>query len=229
MKKIVYLVFVMMITVSMLACDNNSHAVENERHQENVQAFDTPGMENPDYEGKYDKDPGTAAHNEAEDSNTLIQNRTEDSSKPSIAGISLGDPVSKVEMILGKDYEEALHEEMGHFDELYYLRKYEGISLIIGKDSQKVLEIDVTSDKYETWLGDKVGYTAGVIFPKYREKYTEPESIHTGSKLEGWFELGDGLVLIFDFDKDDGMIVNSDITEDSKVELIKLANMRYID
>ena len=54
---------------------------------------------------------------------------------------------------------------------------------------------------------------------KYRKEFTEPESIHTGEKLEGWFDVGDGLLIIFDFDKDDNMIINKDITSDSKVDL----------
>ena len=111
------------------------------------------------------------------------------------------------------------------------MRDYDdgGISFTIGKDSNKVLEIDLTSDKYETWLGDKIGVTADEVLTKYRKEFTEPESIHTGEKLEGWFDVGDGLLIIFDFDKDDNMIINKDITSDSKVELIRLTKMMYMD
>ncbi len=106
---------------------------------------------------------------------------------------------------------------------------FSGIYLIVGKDSDKVLEINLTSDKYQTWLGDKIGVTADEVLSKYRDKYTEPVSIHSNEKLEGWFELGDGILIIFDFDKDDDMIVNIEITSDSKVELIKLTNIMYLD
>ena len=64
---------------------------------------------------------------------------------------------------------------------------------------------------------------------KYRKLYTEPETIHSDGKLEGWFDVGDGMVLIFDFNKDDNMIINVDISLDSKVELIKLTKMMYLD
>jgi len=230
MKRLIYLILVIMISASVIACADNRPAVENEKHQEAGQnTSDTPKTQDPDYEGKDDTDPNSSAHNEAEDPNTPVQHSVESSEKPSIVGISLGDPVYKVEMILGKNYVETLCEEMGHFNEPYYLREYEGISFIIGKDTQEVLEIEVTSDKYETWLGDKVGDKADVVLSQYRQRFTEPESIHGGGKLEGWFELGDGLVLIFDFDKDDGMIINPEITEDSKVEVIKLTDMKYMD
>jgi len=91
------------------------------------------------------------------------------------------------------------------------------------------LEIELTSTKYETWLGDRIGHAAEEVLTKYRKKYTEPETIHSDGKLEGWFDLGKGIVLIFDFNKDDNMIVNTDITPDSKVELIKLTKMQYLD
>lgn len=226
MKKVFYLVLVMILAISMIACGNNGSAVESESRQEPAQnASDTPRTQDPVNVGEEDTDPSTSAENP----NTPVQNSVENSGKPSIAGISLGDSVSKVEMILGENYENTLHEEMGHFGEAYFVREYEGISFIIGKDSQKVLEIDVTSDEYETWLGDKIGDSAGDVLAKYREKYTEPETIHSDGKLLGWFELGDGLVIIFDFDKDDQMIINTEINDDSKVELIKLADMRYMD
>jgi ATPase subunit of ABC transporter with duplicated ATPase domains len=104
-----------------------------------------------------------------------------------------------------------------------------GEILLFGKDSDKVLEINLNSDKYQTWLGDKIGATADEVLTKYRKEFTEPESIHTNEKLEGWFDLGDGVLIIFDFDKDDEMIVNTEISSDSKVELIKLTNMMYMD
>jgi len=149
---------------------------------------------------------------------------------PSIAGICLDDAAEIVEMILGDEYEESFSHIEGHFGEPYYIRNYgDGLSIIIGQNTGKVLEIELSSTKYETWLGDRIGHAAEEVLTKYRKKYTEPETIHSDGKLEGWFDLGKGIVLIFDFNKDDNMIVNTDITPDSKVELIKLTKMQYLD
>lgn len=149
---------------------------------------------------------------------------------PSLAGICLDDAAEIVDMILGDEYEESISEIEGHFGEPYYIRDYkDGLSIIIGQNSGKVLEIELSSTKYETWLGDKIGDTAEKVLSKYREKFTEPESIHTGGKLEGWFNVGSGIILIFDFNKEDNMIVNTDIKPDSQVELIKLTKMQYLD
>jgi hypothetical protein len=159
------------------------------------------------------------------------QEKEIDTSKIGIAGISLGDSKDKVKEYLGDDYKEIYQEEGGYFGEAYYVWDYsnKGITFIIGKDSGKVLEIELTGGELSTNMGDKVGDTAKDILEKYRAKYKEPTSIHTNEKLEGWFDLGDTLLIIFDFDKDDGSLVNGKIQPDSKVEMIKLTSSMFLD
>jgi hypothetical protein len=236
MKKTISIILAITLVVFLVtACGQRDAAVEREgdlKPSEN--AAEAPvhnKAEDPQTPVEDDEieDPNSPVQSEAEDPDMPVQSSPGIPEVPSIAGISLGDSIKKVEMIFGENYKDTLYEEFGHFGEPYYVREYDGISLIIGKDSEKVLEIDVLSDKYETWLGDKIGDAADVVLPKYREKFTEPVSIHDGSTLEGWFELGDGLLLIFDFDKDDEMIINPEITSDSKVEVIKLTHMAYMD
>lgn len=202
MKKVI-LIFVALLVVSLIVngCSGN-------------EAVKVPDTDEP-------------AQNETENPQ---QNSTNNEELPSIAGICLDDSVEIVDMILSDDYEEMFSEIEGHFGEPYNVRKYsDGLSILIGKNSGKVLEIELTSTKYETWLGDKIGDTAGKVLTKYREKYTEPETVHSNGKLEGWFDVGNGIILIFDFNKDDNMIVNMDISPDSKVELIKLTKLQYLD
>jgi hypothetical protein len=203
MKKVLSVIFIVLLSMLVFSCGRNeSQPPENHKPQEPSQS-------------------------EVEASE---QNEVGKSDKPAIAGICLGETSEKVEDILGKNYAETYIEEGGYYGEPYFVREYDdGISLIVGKDSDKVLEINLNSDKYQTWLGDKIGATADEVLTKYRKEFTEPESIHTNEKLEGWFDLGDGVLIIFDFDKDDEMIVNTEISSDSKVELIKLTNMMYMD
>lgn len=203
MKKALPIIFIVLLSILVVSCGRNeTQPPENHKPQEPSQS-----------EGEAPK-----------------QNEADKSDKPAIAGICLGDTSAQVEDILGKDYEETYTEVEGYYGEPYFVREYDdGISLTVGKESDKVLEINLTSDKYQTWLGDKIGVTADEVLAKYREKFIEPESIHGNGKLEGWFELGNGLLIIFDFNKDDDMIVNMDISSDSKVELIRLTNMMYMD
>jgi hypothetical protein len=148
---------------------------------------------------------------------------------PSIAGVSLDQTSEEVEEILGNEYEETYVDVEGHFGETYYLRKYGGgLTLILGKDTDKVLEIELVSKEHQTWQGDKIGDAAEDVLSKYREEYPEVQSFHEDKTLEGWFDLGDGVIIIFDFDKDDGMLINADISEDSEVELIKLTKIQYM-
>ncbi|MGI6514459.1 MAG: hypothetical protein ACOX3D_08955 [Syntrophomonadales bacterium] len=155
---------------------------------------------------------------------------TQDEVIPNIGGIHLGDTRTQVTDILGSDYEEIFEEEGGHFGEPYYILDYrEGIKLIIGQDSGKVMQIDVTTPGMATDMGVNVGDQAADAIAKYREKYSEPESIHSGEKLVGWFEVGEGALVILDVDRNDDTIVNPEITPDMEVEMIRLVYSRYID
>jgi len=159
------------------------------------------------------------------------QPKDADTSEIGIAGISLGDSSDKVKELLGDDYKETEQEEGGYFGESYYVWDYsdKGIYFIIGKDSDKVFEIELYAGDLKTNMGDKVGDTAKDILDKYRAKYEEPTSIHSDEKLEGWFDLGDTLLIIFDFNKDDESLVNDKIQPDSKVEIIKLTSSMFMD
>lgn len=156
--------------------------------------------------------------------------QTQDEVIPNIGGIHLGDSATQVTDVLGSDYEETFQEEGGHFGESYNVWDYqEGIELIIGKESGKVMQIDVTTSEMETDMGVKVGDQVTTAIEKYQEKYTEPESIHSGEQLEGWFEVGEEALVILDVDKDNDTIVNPEITSDMKVEMIRLVYSKYID
>jgi hypothetical protein len=201
LKKIVLVFLAVVLALSLFACTSSNS---------------NPSVDNQESPTLNDNQDETKPH--------------EDETSPSIAGICLDDTSEQVDNVLGSDYTETYMDIAGHFGESYYVREYnDGLSVIIGKDSDKVLEIELVSDKYQTWLGDKIGDTANDILSKYRKLYTEPETIHSDGKLEGWFDVGDGMVLIFDFNKDDNMIINVDISLDSKVELIKLTKMMYLD
>ena len=217
-KKVLIAVLVVLLSITLISCGHN------ESPQKDSNGLKEPSNELESTES--DKQNIEDVEDEEIEDEMLL------SGEPSIAGICLGDSFEKVVDILGSDYEEVYYnEDSYYYGEPTYLREYgDGeISFVVGDESEMVLEIDVTSDKYETWLGDKVGVTADEVLTKYRKHFTEPESIHTDEKLEGWFDVNNGTLIIFDFDKDDGMIINVDITPDSKVELIKLTNMIYID
>lgn len=149
---------------------------------------------------------------------------------PSIGGISLNDSTEKVTNILGSEFTVKDIEEGGYFGEPYYERTYNnGMKLIIGKDSGKVLQIMSTSVNTPTEMGVKIGDASSLVLQQYRAKYTEPVSLHGAGTLEGWFEVGDGQLLIFDFDASDDTMVNQKIEPDSKVERLILAYSKFMD
>ncbi|NLM20165.1 MAG: hypothetical protein GX207_00240 [Peptococcaceae bacterium] len=149
--------------------------------------------------------------------------------KPSLAGIRLGDTKETVKEKLGGDYQEKVYEEAGHFPEQFYTWQYSnGTIVYIGKDSDKVLEIRSTAKGVGTNLEVKVGDSAEKIFETYRDKYTEPESIH-GGKLIGVFKVEDGAALIFDFNTEDGIVNPEDVKPEDRVERIILTYPAHID
>lgn len=149
--------------------------------------------------------------------------------KPSLAGISLGDSSEKVQEILGDNFEESFHDEAGHFPESYFTWEYpEGTMVVVGHDSNKVLEIRSTSPERETDLGVKVGDQADKVLSTYREKYSEPDSIH-GGKLYGCFKVEEGQALAFAFNIENGYFNSEEIPTDKQVEGILLTYPTYID
>jgi|GEM_PF-782907 len=150
--------------------------------------------------------------------------------RPSIGGIHLDDSQSRVDDILGSVFKEEFFAEPGHFPESWTKRTYDtGISVIIGKDSGQVLELDTTSTKFSTNRGSKTGDMAQDVFDIYGSDYEQFESRQGDGKLIGFYELEDGQIIIFDLDKDDNSLLNQDVTIDSKVELIRLTKANFLD
>lgn len=149
---------------------------------------------------------------------------------PSIGGISLGDSVEKVNSILGTEYTSKAIEDGGYFGEPYYERTYnKGLKLIIGKNSGKVLQIMSTDPNAATELGIKISDPSETILQRYRTKYKEPVSPHGAGTLQGWFEVENGQLMIFDFDAEDESMVNEKIDPNSKVERLILAYSKFLD
>lgn len=149
---------------------------------------------------------------------------------PGIGGISLGDSSEKVTNILGPEFEVNSIDEDGYYGEPYDERTYSnGLKLILGKRSGKVLQIMSTAALMSTELDTKIGDDSASVLQKYRAKYKEPVSQHGAGKLDGWFEVGDDQLMIFDFNANDETLVNKKIEPDSKIEQIILVYSTFMD
>ena len=150
--------------------------------------------------------------------------------RPSVGGIHLGDSESRVDELLGSAFKAEHFDEPGYFREPWNRRSYDkGIILIIGKDSGKVLEVETSSAQFPTNMGSKTGEMAEEVFSKYGSKYKQFESRHGYGKLEGFYELEDEQIIIFDLDKDDNSLLNEERKKDSKVEVIRLTRSIFMD
>jgi len=148
----------------------------------------------------------------------------------SIAGIALRAAKEEVVEKLGDDYDEEYHEEGAYYGESYYIWEYpQGIRFLIGANTNQVLQIIVTSPDYLTALGAKVGDTYQDVNAKYEGKYSVPESRHGDDRLDGWYELPNYDVIIFDYDLEDESTFNFEVQPDSQVEQIILTNWHYLD
>jgi len=151
-------------------------------------------------------------------------------SRTSVGGIHLWDSPEDVERVLGKERLQIFVQEEGYYGESQFVWRYdEGIEIVIGVESRKVLDIVASSPAFATNLGARVGDRAGDVVALYRSRYKEPQSRHGAGILEGWFEVEEGAYLIFDFNKDDGTCVNQAWRDDDRVELIKLTHSFYMD
>jgi hypothetical protein len=169
-----------------------------------------------------------------EDNNKGIGSETPDQGSvtaPSLGGISLGNHSESVVNALGNNYTESTEpDNAGFIGEDMTVWSYEsGIVVSIGKTSGKVLRVKSTSPDFRTDLDVKVGDDAKTVFEAYKPEFQEAVSRHSDEVLEGWFLIGDQVILIFDFDKSDGALINSSITPDSSVEEIVLAYWEHFD
>lgn len=150
-------------------------------------------------------------------------------SKASLGGVHLGMSVSEIDDILGNNYIETFAEEGGYFGESIYIRKYgEDPVLVIGVQSQKVLQIDVYSPGYPTDLGIKVGDKSIAAMETYREKYSEYVGNQSPDKLAGWFVTEPGVLLIFSSEENRNRN-NQNLTADSQIYGITLGYSAFFD
>jgi len=150
---------------------------------------------------------------------------------PSLGGVSLGDSAEDTVKVLGNDYAESAETDAsGLIGEDMAVREYRnGITVYIGKTSGKVLRIISESDDFKTDLGVGVGDDAKTVSDTYGSRFEKAVSRHIDEELEGWYLLEDGSVIIFDFDRTDDTLINSDVKPDSKVGRIVLAYWQHFD
>jgi len=144
--------------------------------------------------------------------------------------VHLGDTLEDVIKNLGDNFtEETIKDDAGFFPEPLALLDYEGqIELWIGKKTNRVVGIKVSTEEFQTDLGFKTGDNANTVIDRYKDLYGEFESPHGGINL-GWFEVEKDVVIIFDFIRDDNSRFNPEITPDSKVEYIELIYAWILD
>ena len=133
---------------------------------------------------------------------------------PTLGGITLGDSSRNVVNALGNDCTKIDEpDNAGIIGEDMTIWRYEsGISVTIGKTSDKVLRIASVSPDFKTDLGIKVSEDINTVYEAYKPLYEEAVSRHSDEVLEGWFLVGNEAVIIFDFNKSDDAVVNSSIT-----------------
>lgn len=207
MKKKAVILFVMLITLSLVGCSFVKVNAE-EKSKENM----------------------IGGKQQSEEKEEPIMAEEQKPGKDSLGGITLDTSRDEVLKMLGTEYEEELINEGGYYVEPYHILKYrQGITVLVGVKSKKVLEIEVTSSDFPTDLGAKVGDSSQDVAKIYSAIYTVPESIHGGGKLEGWYNLDGDKLIIFDFDLDDESLVNTNVSPDSRVEKIRLTSWKYFD
>ncbi len=151
--------------------------------------------------------------------------------QPNLSGIKLGDSKEKVIQSLGTDYKLTTFDEEYFLGEPFMKLSYNnGMTVVLGSNSNRVLEIESNSPTTSTNLGFNIGDKAQDVLTYYRSKYKEAISNQGDGKLIGWFLLNDHKeLIIFDFDKDESWGNADNIKPNAKVERIRLTNFKYMD
>ncbi len=150
--------------------------------------------------------------------------------RTTLGGVRLGDSAERVSMLLGKNFTEEPSGDEGWYGEDTVLRSYpRGMVLTMGLKTGKVLRLETDTAEYATNLGVRVGSRADDALAQYRELYDEFEGANSDGPIAGWFKVESGGLLIFDFDAEDGMLINPEVKQHAAVEVIVLAYTRHFD
>lgn len=184
-----------------------------------AQQTENPPQANPPQSNQGDQDQG-----KPEPSGTAGE------SQESLGGVRLGMTIEKVDALLDSNFTEKEEpEDVGYFGEGLILREYDnGCSLVIGKSTRQVLQIDVSTAEYPTALGVKVGDPSVEVLELYRGKYSEFVGNQSPEKLAGWFETEPGTLLIFS-SMENGDRSNENLTANSRIYGITLGRSRFFD
>lgn len=150
--------------------------------------------------------------------------------EPNLGGIKLGDSREQVVQSFGTNFKQTTFDEDYSLGEPFVKLIFSnGITVVLGSNSNSVLEIETISPSTSNNLGVKIGDKAQNVLGNYRSKYKEANSNQGEGKLNGWFLINDRKELvIFDFDKDEAW-GNAIIKPEAQVERIRLTNFRYMD
>lgn len=175
-----------------------------------------------------------ASHNNTNVNPTKVNDNPTVNSKvrpASLGGICLGDKMDDVEKALGKDYTESIEtDESGYIGEDMIVWTYKkGIVVTIGKKSKEVINVVSNSPEIQTDLGIKAGDKAKLVFDKYRPVFKEVKSRHDNSVLTGWFDIGNGIIVIFGFEDKNSTKINNVVEPDSSVQQITMAYWKHFD
>lgn len=149
-----------------------------------------------------------------------------------VGGIYLGQPADEISTKFGKaDTVNSVDE--GYYGEPYDIWEYKRenggfMTFVVGKNTNKVLDFTIAVTGYKTDLGIEVGNTYDEVNKKYGS-FKNVVSNQDGRELEGWYDLNNDQIIIFDFDKDDQSTVNQNLKPESKVESIRVSRFDYFD
>lgn len=144
--------------------------------------------------------------------------------RTTLGGVSLGDDTARVQLMLGKNNTEEILPEDPFYSQGARIWAYpKGITVTFDLKSNRAINLEVTAADCATNLGVRVGDNAGEVMAEYRALYEEYEGLHSEGPIPGWFRVENGWLLIFDFDREDETLVNSDVGAEAIVETIVLA------
>lgn len=149
-----------------------------------------------------------------------------------IGGFYLDQPVDDIKKKLG-EADSVQSVEEGYYGEPYDIWEYKGesggyMNFIIGKNTNKVLDIIIAVSGYKTDLGIEVGDSYDDIKKQYGS-YKNVISNQDQKEIIGWYDLNNGQIIIFDFDSEDQSPINQQVKPESKAEAIRISRIDYFD
>lgn len=149
--------------------------------------------------------------------------------KPSVGGLYLGDSIKEVKAAFGSDYRTITVKDTALLGEPYLKLSYNKTTILVGKNSGKVYQIETTDNKLATNFNIKVGDTYQSVSTKLAGMGMTNNTFGGATKgvNTNWYKMADNSVLVVSFSGSTNANTRTNVTGTRNTAKVKMIRLTY--